>query len=81
MPLEPAFVEALMDMVLETNIAIARRAVGADADVIILGDDYACNAGPMMSPELFDKMIRPRLIIAGGIDTLFIIHGCRTILR
>ncbi len=61
MMLEPAFAEALMDMVLEVHIAIARRAVRAGADVIVLGDDYAHNAGPMMSPELFDKMIRPRL--------------------
>jgi uroporphyrinogen decarboxylase len=61
MVLEPNFAEALMDMVLETNIAVARRAVQAGADVIALGDDYAYNAGPMMSPELFDKMILPRL--------------------
>ncbi|MDP6416864.1 MAG: uroporphyrinogen decarboxylase family protein, partial [Gammaproteobacteria bacterium] len=61
MVLEPDFAEALMDMVLEVHIVIARRAVRAGADVIVLGDDYAHNAGPMMSPELFDKMIRPRL--------------------
>ena len=61
MMLEPAFAEALMDMVLEVNIAIAHRAVRAGADVIGLCDDYAYNAGPMMSPELFDKMILPRL--------------------
>lgn len=61
MMVEPAFAEALMDMVLEVNIAVVRRAIKAGADVITLGDDYAYNAGPMMSPGLFDKMIRPRL--------------------
>ena len=61
MVLEPHFVEELMDMVLETHIAIARRVVRAGADVVCLGDDYAHNAGPMMSPKLFDEMILPRL--------------------
>lgn len=61
MMLEPALVTALMDMVLEINIAVARRAVRAGADVITLGDDYAYNTGPMMSPELFEQMIQPRL--------------------
>ena len=59
--LEPEFAGALMDMVLEVNVAIIRRAIQTGADVISLGDDYACNSGPMMSPDLFDKMILPRL--------------------
>ncbi len=58
---EPAFAEALMDMVLEVHLAIARRAVRAGVEVIVLGDDYAHNAGPMMSPEAFDHFILPRL--------------------
>ena len=61
MLLEPKFAEALMDMVLEVFIAIARRAVRAGAEAISLGDDYAFNAGPLMSPEIFKQMILPRL--------------------
>ena len=61
MLVEPEFAEALMDMVLETHLAVARRAVRAGVDAICLGDDYAFNAGPMMSPEIFKKMILPRL--------------------
>ena len=59
--LEPAFSEALLDRVLEVHLAIARRAVRTGAEVIVLGDDYAHNAGPMMSPEAFDHFILPRL--------------------
>lgn len=59
--LEPEFTCALMDMVLEANLALVRRAIRAGAEVIVLGDDYASNHGPMMSPALFEAMILPRL--------------------
>jgi uroporphyrinogen decarboxylase len=59
--LEPEFAHALLDMVLDVNIRIARSAVRAGADVIVLGDDYADNRGPMMSPALFGEFILPRL--------------------
>jgi uroporphyrinogen decarboxylase len=35
--------------------------VRAGADLIVLGDDYAHNQGPMMSPACFEQMILPRL--------------------
>lgn len=59
--IEPDFAKDLMDMVLEVNLGIARNAIAAGADVIVLGDDYAHNGGPMMSPEIFRTMILPRL--------------------
>ena len=59
--IEPEFAGALMDMVLEVNMSIVRRAIRAGADVIALGDDYAYNSGPMMSPDTFNAMILPRL--------------------
>ena len=61
MLVEPEFAGALLDMVLEVHIAIARRAVRAGAEVVCLGDDYAHNTAPMMSPELFRNLILPRL--------------------
>ena len=45
----------------EFAIALARRAVRAGADVVMLGDDYAYNSGPMMSPKVFKEFIQPRL--------------------
>jgi uroporphyrinogen decarboxylase len=58
---DPDFAHALMDMVLEVNIAVARRAVRAGADVVFLGDDYAHNLAPMMSPAHFREFVQPSL--------------------
>lgn len=58
---EPEFVHQLMDMVLAVNLKIARNALSAGADVIVLGDDYAGNNGPLFSPTIFKEFILPRL--------------------
>jgi uroporphyrinogen decarboxylase len=57
----PDLVEIVMDKVLECNMQIARRAIRAGAEVVVLGDDYASNHGPMMSPSVFRHFILPRL--------------------
>lgn len=54
---EPELVELTMEKVLRCNMRIVQRAIRAGAEVIILGDDYAGNHGPMMSPELFRRFI------------------------
>jgi uroporphyrinogen decarboxylase len=59
--LEPEFANELLDTVLEVNIPIARKAVKAGADIILLGDDYAANNGPLFSPAVFREFIMPRL--------------------
>jgi len=51
----------VLELVCEFAIDLARRAVQAGADVIMLGDDYAYNSGPMMSPATFKDFIQPRL--------------------
>ncbi|MDO8585719.1 MAG: uroporphyrinogen decarboxylase family protein [Armatimonadota bacterium] len=58
---EPELAELVMDKVLEANIAVARRAVRAGAEVVVLGDDFAHNTAPLMSPALFDEFILHRL--------------------
>jgi uroporphyrinogen decarboxylase len=58
---EPDKVELVMDKVLEANLRLARRAVRAGAEIIVLGDDYAANSGPLMGREIFDHFILPRL--------------------
>ena len=59
--LEPEKVELVMDKVLEANMAVVRRAIKAGAEVVILGDDYAHNHAPLMSPGMFREFIMPRL--------------------
>ena len=58
---EPELVEVVMEKVLRCNMRIVQRAIRAGAEVIVLGDDYAGNTGPMMSPELFRQFILPPL--------------------
>ena len=59
--LDPEFAHELMDMVREANIAMVRRAIRAGVEVVFLGDDYAHNLAPMMSPDHFREFIFPRL--------------------
>jgi len=59
--LQPDLVELVMDKVLDVNMAIVRRAIRAGAEVIILGDDYAHNHAPLMSPLVFERFVLPRL--------------------
>ena len=59
--LEPELVDLVMDKVLAVNITVVRNAIRAGAEVIILGDDYADNRGPMFSPEHFQRFVLPRL--------------------
>ena len=58
---DPALAELVLDTVLDCNMAVVRRAIRAGAEVIVLGDDYAFNRGPMMSPDTFGRFILPRL--------------------
>jgi uroporphyrinogen decarboxylase len=58
---EPDLVELVLDKVLACNLEIVGRAIRAGAEVVILGDDYASNKGPMMSPRVFAHFLLPRL--------------------
>lgn len=58
---DPEFANCLLDKVLEANIQLARNAVHAGVDIIMLGDDYAGNKAPMFSPAIFREFLAPRL--------------------
>ena len=58
---EPELVTVVMEKVLRCNMRIVQRAIRTGAEVIVLGDDYAGNSGPMMSPELFREFLLPPL--------------------
>ena len=59
--IDPDLATYVMDKVLAVNMAVVRNAIRAGAEVIVLGDDYAHNHGPMMSPAAFEQFIAPRL--------------------
>ena len=61
--LRPVFAEALMDRVVDILIQIANRALeeaGAYVDLVTFGDDIATQNAPLMRPDLYRKMIKPR---------------------
>ncbi|HET7768506.1 MAG TPA: uroporphyrinogen decarboxylase family protein [Chloroflexota bacterium] len=60
---DPAAAEALMDRVLDVWLPLAAAAVGAAspwADAVWYGDDIAFQDGPMVSPALYRRLLKPR---------------------
>lgn len=61
--LNPEILHSIMDAVLERRMAVAEEAiaaVGDIVDVISCSDDVADQRGPMVSPDLYQKFIKPR---------------------
>lgn len=59
--LDPEFAHELMDRVLEMSVRVARNAIRAGADAIVVADDYAGNNGPFFSPAVAREFVIPRL--------------------
>jgi uroporphyrinogen decarboxylase len=59
--LNPRFAHEVTEMCAEYEIAVAKRAIKAGADLVMLGDDYAYKTGPLMSPAHFRQFIFPVL--------------------
>ena len=58
---EPRLVAALVNMSVEVNLAMAKEVASRGVDFVWTGDDYAGNAGPMMSPRHFRTLFYPGL--------------------
>ncbi len=57
----PRLAHEVLEIVNEFAVHLARRAVRAGADLVMLGDDYAYKAGPMMSPAVYKTFLQHRL--------------------
>ena len=57
----PRFCERLARIGVEYYSALYRLLIEAGVDVVLLGDDYAGNQGPIMSPAHFERFILPGL--------------------
>ncbi len=57
----PKLVHELIDIALSYDLRVAQRFVQAGVDIVVLADDYAHKAGPMMSPKHFKEFILPGL--------------------
>lgn len=61
--LNPAFAESLMDRVVELWIEVTNRALeeaGDYVDLVVYGDDIGTQKGPLVRPELYRRVIKPR---------------------
>ena len=59
--LDPEFAHELMEKVLKMSLRVARNAIRAGADAIVIADDYAGNHGPFFSPAIAREFVIPRL--------------------
>jgi uroporphyrinogen decarboxylase len=61
---DPEFAEELMDRILAVEISIVSNfleAVGPYLDVIAFKDDIGMQSGPVISPAMFRRLIKPRM--------------------
>jgi uroporphyrinogen decarboxylase len=59
----PSEVERLLDALMERHLASLEKicaSVGDVVDIVRLGDDLGMNTGPLMSPETYRKLFKPR---------------------
>ena len=59
--LDPEFAHELLDKVLAMSLRVARNAIRAGADAIVIADDYAGNDRPFFSPAIAREFVIPRL--------------------
>jgi uroporphyrinogen decarboxylase len=58
------FCEALLDRALDIQLTMADatlKALGDRVDILYLADDYGGQTGPLISPELFRQVFKPRM--------------------
>lgn len=76
----PAYVEELLDAILEWNLDILERALQFDLDGCMFGDDWGQQRGQIMGPRNWRRFLKPRLAkqygrVKGAGKAVFI-HTC-----
>ncbi len=59
MALEPKLIEGIISMTVEVNLKMAKHVKDMGCDIVFTGDDYAYKTGPLMSPDMFEKIFHP----------------------
>ena len=57
---DPGFADALLDRILQFNLAIIEHACAHDIEIFRFGDDWGQQRGLLMGPELWRRFIKPR---------------------
>jgi uroporphyrinogen decarboxylase len=83
MILNPAFVDELLDRILEYNLQVIDHMVGYDIDCVRFGDDWGQQTGLIMGPKLWRRFIKPRVATmyarAKGAGKYVMQHSCGAI--
>jgi uroporphyrinogen decarboxylase len=58
--LEPRFVEALLDRILERQLELLEKVLKLPCDAILTADDFGDQRGIMIGPERWRKLFKPR---------------------
>ncbi len=85
--LNPRLIEAIMDRVLEVFLGRTRailKEVGDLVDVVYVADDLGMQTGPMMSPDVYRELLKPRQeklfeVIKSGTDAKILYHSCGSV--
>ncbi|MEN6547643.1 MAG: uroporphyrinogen decarboxylase family protein [Armatimonadia bacterium] len=76
----PEFVDELLDVICDYNVAVIEQALKYDIDAIHFGDDWGSQRGLLMGPRLWERFLKPRLARmygAGKVAGKFVtIHSC-----
>ncbi|MEI6157142.1 MAG: uroporphyrinogen decarboxylase family protein, partial [Atribacterota bacterium] len=83
----PKFVEALMDKVLEIELSLYSNLldkIGKNIDMIELWEDISTQKGPLVSPRLYRKIIKPRTktlvqAIKSKTNAKIALHSCGSV--
>jgi len=80
MCVNPTFVDDLLTMIADFNIAVIRKALEYDIDVVHFGDDWGQQRGLIMGPIMWKKFIYPQLkrmyCVVKDAGKLISIHSC-----
>ncbi len=81
----PAFVEELLDVILEFQLGLIRASACLPYDAVYCGDDYGQQLGMLISPALWRRYFKPRLArlyaAAHEAGKWVFIHCCGNILE
>jgi len=86
MALGSDYVGPLLDMVAEYSIGIGLRLIGLGADAMLTGDDLGMEIGPLLSPAMWRRWLKPRLqrvfdaYRLANPDVVLVYHTCGSVL-
>jgi uroporphyrinogen decarboxylase len=87
--LQPDLMVSLMDKILEYRLVVAERAIKEVADlidVVSASDDVADQRGPLVSPDMYRRLIKPRHkrffdLIHANTSARLLFHSCGSVYR